>query len=98
MKTIQTRPSLTIEHDAEGNLLVTMPTIRSVGIADLTQVQSHHVNRIAGSTSHVVHFIGGGLLRFAYSEQGKLIELSGRHVRALASAEHEIVFSAVVEK
>jgi len=96
MKTIQTRPGQTIERDDEGNLLVTMPTIRRVGIADLTQVQSHRVNRIAGSTSHVVHFVGGGLLRFAYSEQGELIELSGRHVRGLVSAGHEVVFSAVV--
>ena len=96
MKTIHSRPGQTVERNDDGSLLVTMPTIRSVGIADLTQVQSHHVTRIAGSTSHVVHFAGGGLLRFAYSDQGQLIELSARHVRGLVSAEHEVVFSAVV--
>jgi hypothetical protein len=96
MKTIQSRPGQTVERDDDGNLFVTMPTIRSVGIADLAQVQSHHVTHIAGSTSHVVHFTGGGLLRFAYSERGELIELSGRHVRGLLSAEHEVVFSAAV--
>lgn len=95
MKTIQTRHGQTLERDDDGNLLMTMPMIRSVGIADLTQVQSHHINRIAGSTSHVVHFIGGGLLRLAYNEHGKLIELSGRHVQGRVSAENEIVFSAL---
>lgn len=96
MRTTQTRPGQTLECDDTGNLIATLATIRSVGIADLTHVQSHHINRIAGSTSHVVHFIGGGLLRFAYSEQGKLIELSGRHVRGRVSAGNEIVFSAFV--
>lgn len=62
----------------------------------MTPLHTHHVNRIAGSTSHVVRFIGGGVLRFAYNEQGKLIEPSGRHVSARVSADNAIVFSALV--
>lgn len=54
--------------------------IQSVGLDNLCDVQSHTINRIANSTSHVVRFFGGGHVQFAYNDQGQFLELSGQAV------------------
>jgi len=95
MKTIHTQSGRLIQCDDRGDLVATLEQIRKVGIADLTQVQSHSTTRIAGSTSHVVRFIGGGLLCYAYAESGMLIELSGRHLCGSLSPQNDLIFSAI---
>lgn len=66
--------------------------LRSVGVANLADVQAHYVNRIAGCTSHVVHFVGGGRLRFAFNDQGQLLELSGERLTAFATHDGRMTF------
>lgn len=95
MKTIHTQPGQLIQSDERGDLVATLEQIRRVGIADLAQVHSHSTTRVAGFTSHVVHFIGGGLLCYAYNERGKLIELSGRHLCGSLNPQNDLIFSAI---
>ena len=54
--------------------------VQSVGLENLCDVQSHTINRIANSTSHVVRFFGGGHVQFAYNDRGQLLESSGQSV------------------
>lgn len=55
--------------------------VQSVGLDNLCDVQSHTINRIACSTSHVIRFFGGGHVQFAYNDQGQLLEFSGLGVQ-----------------
>ncbi len=61
---------------ASGAVEIELGRIRSVGLSNVCEVESHHINRVAGSTSHVVRFIGGSCLQFAYNDRGEFIELS----------------------
>ncbi len=54
--------------------------ISSIGIANLSDVASHTINHILGSTSHVVRFHDGGSAEFAYSHGGELLQFSGRNI------------------
>lgn len=58
-----------------GGIWADLSLINAVGIKHLDQVTSHTINTIAGSRSHVVHFINGSLLNYAYNSDGQLIEL-----------------------
>jgi hypothetical protein len=60
-----------------GGIVCTVSSVGQVGIANLADVYSHVVTTIAGSTSHVVQFRGGGSLNYAYNDRGELIELAG---------------------
>jgi hypothetical protein len=66
--------------------------INAVGIKHLDQVASHIINKIAGSRSHVVHFINGSLLNYAYNSDGQLIELSAQGLACRISRDNEILF------
>jgi hypothetical protein len=55
--------------------------INAVGIKHVDQVASHTINTIAGSRSHVIHFVNGSFLNYAYSSDGQLIELAAQKSR-----------------
>ena len=86
---------ISTQRDEQDNLIATVEKISSVGIANLALVQSHQINRVAGSTSHVLSFVGGGHLCFAYSVQGRLIELSGEGVGIHVGSNHEVIISPI---
>lgn len=57
-----------------------LPTVTSVALANLCEVHSHDVLRVAGMVSHSVRFVDGGQLRFAYNTRGELVDLHCRGV------------------
>ena len=80
----------------DGHRIVQIPLdeIRAVQVDDLAQVLQHRIARIIGSTSHVLRFVGGGELRYAYNSRGQVIELSSSGVHASVSPERVVSFSA----
>lgn len=80
--------------DGERTLRVALDEISAVRVDDLAEVLEHRIARIVGSTSHVVRFIGGGELRYAYNSRGQVIELSAEGVRAAISPQRVVSFSA----
>lgn len=64
-----------IHEDAEGNLTVGVQRISSVGIKNIGYVEHYEVNTLFGSRSHVVRFVNGGVLQFAYNDKNEIIEL-----------------------
>ncbi|NKI68182.1 hypothetical protein GN109_02015 [Collimonas pratensis] len=81
------------EVDPEGNIAATLPAIKSVGVTNLADVETHAIHTVMGSTSHYIRFHGGGEVNFAYSHAGQLIELSAYHVEARANQEGAVFFS-----
>jgi hypothetical protein len=81
-----------VQQDAQGNLEVLVQFIKCVGIKNIANVQSHEVNTLFGSRSHVVRFVNGGVLNFAYNAQNEIIELSAQKVLFALSPLGEAVF------
>jgi hypothetical protein len=69
-----------------------LTSITAVGIKHVDEVASHIINTIAGSRSHVIHFINGSLLNYAYNSEGRLIELSARNLACRISRDSELLF------
>jgi hypothetical protein len=81
--------------DGNGASQVSLDEIRAVRVEDLSQVLDHRIARIMGSTSHVIRFIGGGELRYAYNSRGQVIELSATGVKGAVSPGRVVTFGAV---
>jgi hypothetical protein len=69
---------------------VVMPCIHSVGIDNLCEVISHDINRLLGSTSHVVRLTNGGYLNLAYTSAGEVLVLEGYAIRLSISPEGHV--------
>lgn len=75
----------------DGNISAQLPVIKAIGIKHVAEVASHAINTIVGSRSHVIHFINGGLLRFAYNE-GHLFDLYAENLHHQLSVDNELLF------
>ncbi len=73
-------PQARIESTQEGGFVATVRKIHKVGVSNLCDIESHAITRIANSTSHFIRFVGGGDLRFAFTDKGELLELSGHRI------------------
>ena len=60
---------LAIHEDAQGNCTVDVSQLSSVGIKNIGNVERHDINTVFGSRSHVVRFVNGGVLQFAYNRK-----------------------------
>lgn len=69
-----------------------LSAITAVGVKHLDEVASHTVNNIVGSRSHVIHFVNGAVLQYAYNSAGQLIELSGQNLAFSLSHDNELIF------
>jgi hypothetical protein len=78
--------------DQNRNVKLDLAAIEGVGIHNVIEVESHQINRVLGSTSHYIRFHGGGEVRFAYNDQGKLIELSARDCGFSLTNKNELFF------
>jgi hypothetical protein len=57
-------------------------SIRGIGIENITDVESHSINRVFNSVSHLIRFYGGGEVRIAYDLKGELLEFEAKNVDA----------------
>jgi len=96
--TVRTTTGGTMQVDKERNVTLDLETITAVGIKNLSEVETHQINRVMGSISHFVRFHGGGEVRFAYNHEGKLIELSAQNCGFALSGKNELLFHAAVPK
>lgn len=78
---------------ADGDVVMNMRTIRSVGIENLSEVTEHHITTIVGSSSHMVRFANGGTLQYAYNDTGQLIELIAQSLDVTISQGDSIRFA-----
>jgi hypothetical protein len=63
-------------HFVDGDLEFSLESIATVGVEDLRWVEQHAISRVYNSISHFIRFVGGGEVRFAFSLDGDLLELS----------------------
>lgn len=84
-----------ITANAKGSTILELDKLRTAGIRQLADVESHTVNNVMGSISHYVRFHGGGEVKYAYSQiTGKLIALSVENASVRVSKDgSEVLFS-----
>lgn len=83
-----------IEVDDEGAWRVGLPRVRSVGLADLSQVAEYRITSAVGSVAHHVRFAQGGELHFVFNDRHQLVDLTGKGVDVSVTSEGDCVFKA----
>ncbi len=66
--------------------------MRSVGIRHASEITGYFATEIVGSQSHVVHFVNGGVLKFAYRRNGALLHLSADKLASHTDANGQTLF------
>ena len=78
---------------SDNDLVVDLPHIASVGIKNIAEVVEHLTASVLGSRSHMVRFVNGGVLEFAYSNTGELIELKATGLVTIIQPGNEVLFT-----
>jgi hypothetical protein len=79
--------------DGQRRLQVALDEIALVRVENMAEVVEYRIARGADSTSHVIRFVGGGELRYAFDRRGQVVELQSSGVRASLSAERIMSFA-----
>ncbi len=83
--TVTTNAGAVYRMERGGALHMEVPAVQRMEIADVKQVLSHQINRVYETTSHVIHFVGGGVFSCVYDSQGKMVEMDSRGLRQSSS-------------
>ena len=73
----------------EGEASAELASFKTVGVKHLSEVNS--VNSILGSRLHVVRFINGSVLPYAYNSAGDLLESSSENLACRLSPDGELL-------
>jgi hypothetical protein len=87
----------TLVLNQNGSFDFTIAEINTIGIRDIADVLEHRINSIVGSHLHMVRFVNGGLLTYAYNDAGELIELASSNLAADISIDNNIVYYVLRE-
>ena len=63
-----------------GSINGNVPFIRRVQIKDLSRVLSHHIAHVHDTTSHTLHFVGGGVLSYLHMRNGSGMSIKGNNI------------------
>ncbi|MFL9999177.1 hypothetical protein PQR34_48195 [Paraburkholderia sediminicola] len=63
-----------------GSINGNVPFIRRVQIEDLSRVLSHHIAHVHDTTSHTLHFVGGGVLSYLHLRNGSGMSIKGNNI------------------
>lgn len=76
----------------DGSRELFLMNLKSVGIRNLSEIETYNINAIANSISHYVKFAGGGELWFAYGCTGQLIDLNWKQLDWILGPGNELAF------
>ena len=89
----KTKTGAVIKRINMDHIHIDFKNIKSIGLGNILDVDSHCVNTILNSRSHLIKFRNGGELAFAYNSNGELIELCAKKVGLCISPRDELIFS-----
>ncbi|MFL9998495.1 hypothetical protein PQR34_45180 [Paraburkholderia sediminicola] len=65
---------------ASGCISGNVPFIRQVQIEDLSKVLRHHIAHVHDTTSHTLHFVGGGVLSYLHQRNGRGMSIEANNI------------------
>ncbi len=80
--TNRTNPDGSVSLTSKHPVSLHIESIKSVGIENLVDVETHAINRLFNSVSHYIKFFGGGEVRFSYNAEGEVLEFATTNVDA----------------
>ncbi|RQR52924.1 hypothetical protein DIE19_27420 [Burkholderia sp. Bp9126] len=63
-----------------GDISATVPEIRQVRIDDLAQVLRHEITHVHRTTSHTLHFVGGGVFSYLHHRDGSGMSIHANRI------------------
>jgi hypothetical protein len=63
-----------------GDISATIPEIRRVQIDDLSLVMLHEIAHVHETTSHTLHFVGGGVFSYLHHRDGRGMSIQANRV------------------
>ncbi|MBN3817443.1 hypothetical protein G3N57_12860 [Paraburkholderia sp. Se-20369] len=63
-----------------GDISATIPEIRQVQIDDLAQVLRHEITHVHRTTSHTLHFVGGGVFSYLHHRDGSGMSIQANRI------------------
>lgn len=67
-----------------------LPVLRSVNLSNLHEIESHQINRLLDTTSHVIRFTNGGHVCLSYNNSGQVMDFYGEAITAKADQEGNV--------
>lgn len=74
----------------EGSVTIESFAPKSVGIRDLSKIESFAVRAVAQTRITRIGFIGGGHVEVTYSQDNQVMEVTGRNLKQTISKDNEI--------
>lgn len=78
----RTNPDGSVSLTSKEPVSLHIESIKSVGVENLVDIETHTINRLFNSVSHYIRFFGGGEVRFSYNAEGELLEFTAKNVDA----------------
>ncbi|EDT39141.1 hypothetical protein [Burkholderia ambifaria] len=63
-----------------GDISATVPEIRKVQVDDLAQVLRHEIVHVHRTTSHTLHFVGGGVFSYLHHRDGSGMSIQANRI------------------
>jgi hypothetical protein len=90
-----TRPDGATISMIDGEITIENLVPKSVGIRDLSEIESFAVRTEDQRRIYRVDFLGDGHVEVTYSQDGKVLEVTGRNVNQTLNKDNEIICSQV---
>jgi WD40 repeat protein len=88
-----TRPDGSTISMIDGELIIENLSPKSVGIQDLSEIESFLVRTVDEKRIYRIDFFGGGYIEVAYSKDGQVKGYSGRNFNQTLTKDNEIIVS-----
>jgi len=88
-----TRPDGATMNLIDGNMTIENLVPKSVGILDLSDVESFAVRTVNKARIYRIDFFGGGHIEVAYSQDGQVLKYTGRSLKQTLTQDNEIIVS-----
>ena len=88
-----TRPDGATISMIDGEITIENPVPKSVGIRDLSEIESFAVRTVNQTRIYRVDFLGDGHVEVTYSQDGKVLGVTGRNVNQTLNKDNEIICS-----
>jgi hypothetical protein len=89
---LKVAPDGSISASSNQPISINLGTIKSVGVENLGDIETHGIHRLYNSVSHYIKFFGGGEVKFSFNSAGKILDLCGSEVSVTITNGDRLVF------
>jgi len=88
-----TRPDGVTISMIDGDITIENLVAKSVGIRDLSEIESFEMRTVNETRIYRMDFLGGGHVEVTYLQDGQLLGVTGQNLKQTITKDHEVIFS-----